>query len=550
MTMIVYMNVENFALIDRAEVFPGPGLNVFTGETGAGKSLIVDAISFVCGGRLGSSLAKDKTKNVSAELILDMSGYKGDSPSLQYADEEMQLLLSRTCLPSGKSVYRINGSAVTQAEIRTVTDSIIDIHGQNEHQTLLTGGAQLRIIDSLSPDNEPLLAGIAKSLRTAKELRDALESQQARREEIRDLAELYEFQMKEIDSAELKEDELEQLEAELQKLKNTDRIMSLVSEAHSCLSRDNGVSELLSLSQRAVSDASGWDPSLAETAAALSEALSVADDCAGELSAYMDTLDLDERRLDYLFERIELIKKLCKKYGGSYESVMATRQKIGDKLSLMSDPESSDAALRAGIAEAESRLGSLCASLSDSRRKCAEGFQKRVMDNLAELGMENTLFEARFTPHSPTPRGAESVDFYISPNKGAEPTPLAKTASGGELSRISLAIMLAARESGVPVLIFDEIDAGIGGVTGENVGKRLRELSKDAQILCVTHLTQIAAKGDAHFCVSKSFSDTATNISVAKLDSSGRVKEISRMFGDTQSAVAIKHAKELLNLED
>lgn len=550
--LIDYLKVENFVLADSVEIYPQKGLNVFTGETGAGKSLIVDAISFVCGERLGTYVNRDKDKKTRVEISFDLSysiEILNKLKSMEIYAEDGQIIIVRELLISGKSIYKINDSVYTASLIKEVTSYILDIHGQHEHQSLLSNTCHLEIIDSLSEKTNVLLNDLSLKYSEIKRLKTQLADITKASSDISGMIDLYMFQEKEISSAKLKAEELEKLEMEYERLRHIEKIKDFCCEAYELLSREEGgVIDYINTAENNISKACVYDQRLEAINNELSDASSIIDDVIRDLQDYISDIDDEPGLLESVYDRLSLIRTIKNKYGGTIESTLKYYDEIKKKIAQFSGDDFNCDILNKKIELLESELSQISIDLSNLRKRDAKIFEADVTANLRELAMGNVTFKVDFSVKNISSNGFDQIDFLISPNLGMPLMPLAKTASGGELSRISLAIKTATRLSSVPILIFDEIDAGISGLTGEVLGKKLLSLSNNCQILCVTHLTQVASKANTHFYVEKAETEHSTTLKVKELNMNERITEITRMLGDTESNIAKTHAKEILRL--
>ena len=558
--MLRDIHIRNFALIDDLSLEFSAGLNILTGETGAGKSIIIDALGFVLGERVNASDAIRTGADraiVDAVFELRASDITVREKLLELGlnddDDDGTLMMSRElAASSGKSQCRVNGRLVPVATLKEVGESLVDVHGQHEHQALLSADRHVDILDDWA--GKP-----ASSLRTELSLAVSLLGKTSRdleqlRAEARERArmiDLYRFQAEEITAADLRSGEEEQLAAERARLANASKLATASAEAYDHLSgadRARGALDLLNAALTSVEHGVAMDENLAPVAEALREAVSFAEDAARDLRRYTDDVEFNPERLEEIDNRLDTFKQLKRKYGESLEEILAYLAEIGEKLSRLENSEAREAELVAEIAKIEVQVSTIAGELTALRRAVSDDFALKITRELADLGMSATRFEVAFNPQPVTSKGAEKIEFLISPNPGEPLKPLARIASGGEMSRVMLSIKsVLAGSVGMPTMIFDEIDVGVGGRTANVLGDKLAALSNNAQIMCITHLPQIAAKAGRHFLIEKSVVGGRTIVAVNPLSPDQRIHEIVRMLGGTTPTEAIvQHARDML----
>lgn len=554
--MLTEIHIRNFALIDDLTIRLHRGFNVLTGETGAGKSIIIDAITTIVGERLSGDLVRTGAEKAVVEAVFDLSGDDGivrRAAELGYEPEDGLIVISRELSAGGKSQVRVNGRISTVAMLRQLTSGLVDVHGQHEHQSLLDVDNHLEILDEWCGRDAQRLKlevhGFWESLSEAERELEALRHDERERERLLDL---YKFQKDEIERANLRVGEEEELLAERSRLANSEKLSELANAAYDALSGggENGAVELLYSALSRIQAMAGIDESLSSLTEDIQNALYAADQVRLALRDYRDSIEFSPERLELIEERLDAIRTLKRKYGETIEEVIQFGRELGDKMETLSQSEERAAALEARITDLRGQLEAAAARLSEVRRSGAIRFAKGVERELHELAMESAKFEVSIAPCAPGTKGADRVEFVISPNPGEPLKPLAKIASGGEMSRVMLALKtVMAGAYRVPTLIFDEIDAGIGGRTAAVLGRKLAGLSRCAQVLCVTHLPQIACFADSHFSVEKVVVDGRTRVIVAEVTGEDRVQEIARMLGEVEdSASAADHARELLEV--
>jgi DNA repair protein RecN (Recombination protein N) len=552
--LLVELHIRDFALIDELTIELDAGFSVLTGETGAGKSIIVDALGTVLGERTGADMIRTGAQKCIVEAVFDVS----DAPLARQiaADfgfdiEENALIVSREISRNGRSQARINGRPATAAALKDVTSHLVDVHGQHEHQSLLQVPIHVDILDNWIGAKALQQRAKAAELHTelAAVIRERDQLRTNERERAR-LVDLYNFQLTEIESARLSEGEEEALSAEQSRLSNAERLYASASELYDSLATSEAaVIDRLSEATGIAGKIADLDPSMEGLSETLNTALASAQDGAATLRDYVDSLDADPGRLEQVNDRLELIKNLKRKYGDEVGDIIKYAAEIADKLNNLTNAEQRSSELSGRIAELEARLTETCGELSRIRTSACREFETRIESELKDLSMEKTRFEVSIRPAEIGPTGGDSVEFLISPNPGEPVKPLVRIASGGEISRIMLALKTVAARSQVPTMIFDEIDSGIGGRTANVLGDKLACLADCCQVMCVTHLPQVAGKARAHFGISKIVQNDRTKVSLTPLCAEERVAELARMLGgDISSDAATQHARELLSV--
>ncbi len=561
--MLKELNIKNFAIIDQLRVEFTPGLNAFTGETGAGKSIVVDALNLALGERANADLIRTGCQEavVEADFELDSRSLKDVSALLAEQGIELQanedLIVRRVLSSSGKNKVYINGSLANLTALAALGAVLADIHGQHEHQSLLAIERQMEMLDSFG-DLDSLreeVAGIyARLMDVRKELAklETGERDRAQREDI------LRFQKNEIDAAMLKPGEDLEL-ANMQKvLANSERLAALCTMVDEALySSDDSVVTMLIKSINGLKDIIEIDKKLTGAIDLCESARAQIEEAARELSSYNSGMEFDSERLEQVGDRLDLIHKLKKKYGNTIEEILEFGARAGVELDRMERSIEEIERLKSEIQAIKFGLTDKVNELTRKRGTAAKDLEKKVEAELAHLGMKKTTFTLKITQepggdtldgHKIDPRGADRVEFLISPNPGEESKPLAKIASGGELSRVMLALKSILVEADrIPTVVFDEVDAGIGGGVAEEVGKKLKRIAAKRQVFCITHLPQIASMADSHYGVSKSVKKDRTSTEVRLLEQKERVDEIARMLGGKIITEAtIKHAEEMM----
>lgn len=552
--MLQTLSIRNFAIIEKLDIEFGAGLNVMTGETGAGKSIVMDALNVILGGRAGVEMVRGGAEKAAVDAVFSVAG----SPEvcalvdeMGFPMEEQTLLLSREINASGKTTARIGGRIATVAQLKEVGDWLVDLHGQHEHQSLLAVPRHLDMLDEWGGKEVfALRAEVAEAFQKVSRLvreRAALETDARERTHLLDL---YQFQTQEIAEAKLQSGEEEELLADASRLANAQRLAEAASAGAAALSGEQGMGalEILAAALRGLEDAAALDSALAPIVETMSSAVYELEEVAHDLVRYQDGIEFNTERLEQIEERLELLRNLKRKYGSTLEEILAYQEATLQKLDALTHSEERGQQMDTEIARAREVLEKKCAKLSARRQKLAKEFSQTVLAELRDLAMEKTRFEAHIETGEPTSKGRDRVEFLLAPNPGEPLKPLARVASGGEISRVMLAIKSAmARQEPLPTMVFDEIDVGVGGRTASVIADKLDALGQSAQILCITHLPQIASRGRVHFYIEKNTSGKRTVTSVLPLSPEARVQELARMLGGTEvTETVLQHAREML----
>ncbi|HCS66820.1 MAG TPA: DNA repair protein RecN [Oribacterium sp.] len=543
--MLYHLHVKDLALIDSADVEFGPGLNILTGETGAGKSILIGSINLALGSKASRDIIRSGQPYGLVELVFgDFSAELVEKlRALDIEPEEGQLIIRRK-ISSTRSEIKINDETVTLSKLRKVTELLMDIHGQHEHQSLLREGFHLKILDDYQQrETGALRAEIAERYRSYGALREKLagfdmDEGQRQRE-----LDFLQFEIEDIEKAGLREGEEEELAEKYRKYQNAQRIYSSVAETREIL---EGVD--FSTAIHAMQNALSYDPELKNISDSLYDLSSISEDTVRALDHYMEDNVYDEEEFETITERLDYIRSILMKYGGTVARVEETLQEKKRRLAELEDYDAARARCQKELAKAESLLRTRCAELSRRRAEGAEKLSARIRQELSEMGFLDIRFELPLTPlREPTANGMDEAHFVVSLNPGEPMRPLSEVASGGELSRIMLSIktVLADRDE-IPTLIFDEIDTGISGRTAEKVSEKLRKIARLHQVLLITHLPQIAAKADQHFCIEKSVSGGHTHTKIHALSEDESVLELARLLAGDHITDAVRaNAREL-----
>ena len=551
--MLSELRIRNFALIDRLSVRLGPGLNVLTGETGAGKSIIVGALSLLLGERASSDVVRAGEERASVEGVFEVEGREDVAALLEERgidpEDGVVVLKREVSAGGGRNRAWVNGSPTTASVLGELGRMLVDLHGQHEHQTLLKRDEQRAILDAYA-GNGALLARVAASYTTAAGLRREIAELEARRREAMQRADFLRFQAEEIERAAPRPGEEEELEDEARRLSHSEELTALSAALYDAVAGadESLVGGLGSLS-RTIDQLVRIDPSQGEIRELYDTAYYALQELGERMERYAQTIEHDPARLEEIRRRQDLVFRLKTKYGATLEEVVEVGRAARAELDLADGAEFEIGALRKRLDAAGAELDRLAVELTATRAAAMERLAGEVSRVLPDLGMAGGVFEVASIPlDAPGPAGAEEVEFRVSLNRGFAPRPLSFVASGGEMSRIMLALKtILARLDAVPTLVFDEVDAGIGGRVALQVGEKMREVAGSHQVFAITHLPQIASRAHLHLLVSKRERDGRTATEVAALEEDERIREIARMLGgDPESAVSLEHARELL----
>lgn len=552
--MLSYLRIRNFGLFKDVELELGPGLTVFTGETGAGKSMLVDAVMACLGQRTPRDLLRTGEERAVIELAASLPNNPDgpEDPLEPFLEGSREVILQKDILPD-RSYLRLNGRLATSSIAQEVGGRLVDIHGQQEHHSLLKPQNYLGILDGLSRSTiEPGRRDFELMYRERQDIHarmaDLGKGGKERQREI----DLLSYQVREIDEAKLRPGEEDELRREFSVLSSQERLMELAERCYSALYDGRGqrgaAYELIDEALECLRKVSSIDSSASAALNSLQETFFALEAALDFLREYRKGLTLDPGRLKAVSDRLDLIQRLKSKYGDSLDAVLDYAKKARERLEELYRSEEILLELKDKLDRIETKMRQAGASLSAERRETASRMSDSVTSSLQQLGMPGATFLAQVeSGDEPFPWGYDRVHFLFTANTGEAPLPVHKVASGGELSRLMLAIKSFLESSDpVPTLIFDEIDAGIGGKAGQAVGESLRRLGRTHQVLCVTHLASIAALADNHYLVSKEEEEGRTHATVRLLNGEERVPEVARMLSGTEDAVSLDHARELL----
>jgi DNA repair protein RecN (Recombination protein N) len=561
--MLKELNIKNLAIIDQLRVEFAPGLNVLTGETGAGKSIVVDALSLVLGERASVDLIRSGFQEAVVEAAFELNSHGAGEVTALLSEQGIEmdpggdLIVRRVLSSSGKNKVYINGSLANLATLAAVGENLADIHGQHEHQSLLSLERQMEMLDTfggLDTLRDEVTAEYRRLFDIRKDLAELQEGERDRAQR----EDLLRYQKNEIEAAQLKPGEGEELENAQKVLANAEKLAILSAMVDEVLYSSDG-SALANLKKaiNGLKDVVEIDSSLAGALDLCESGRAQIEEAAREVASYHNRAESDPQRLEQIGDRLDLIQKLKKKYGNTIEEILDFGAKAAAALERMEQSTEEIEKLKSGIQEIKFGLTDKANQLTKKRMAAAHELEKKVEAELDHLGMKRTTFTLKITqePGGDTfdglklgPRGVDRVEFLISPNAGEEPRSLAKIVSGGELSRIMLALKsILVEGDGIPTLVFDEVDAGIGGAVAEEVGKKLKRVAKKRQVFCITHLPQIASMAGSHYGVTKSVKKERTSTEVRLLNKQERVEEIARMLGGkTITEATVKHAEEMI----
>jgi DNA repair protein RecN (Recombination protein N) len=562
--MLTCLRIRDLAIIDALDIELGPGLNVVTGETGAGKSMLVDALELVLGGKGKGELVRTGAAQAEVEALFDV----GDDAAVRAKLSELavetdgELVIRRVLQPNGRARAYVNGRLATAQQLSELVKGLADISSQHEHHTLSNATTHVGYLDAFA-GLKPMREALAKAYAAARQHWDALQAFEA---QVRDRAQredLLRFQLKEIEEVGPRPGEEAELSEQRDRLKHADALRQLSADAADALyERDGSVSELLSQAGGHVADASALDPTLAELAQQLELIRTQVEDAARELGRYTRGVHADPERLAEIDERMHALSKLKRKYGGSLDAVVARLAACRSELEALSDVEGTCEKLQRDYERAVAEAATLARELSTQRKHAAEKLARAIGAELASLGMGGARITVSVTPLEGrageievdgarlSSSGVDRVEFLIAPNKGEVARPLSKVASGGELSRAMLAIKRVLAGIGpAGMYVFDEVDTGVGGAIAEVIGRKIHDVAQHRQVLCVTHLPQIAAFADTHYKVEKAVIDERTKSSVRRLSRREQEEELARMLGGVKitaktRAVAAEMLKE------
>lgn len=545
--MLEELTIKNIAVIDKLHVDIKKGLSVLTGETGAGKSIIIDSINMILGERANKELIRNGCDKAEVEAVFGLTNEVKELLCNEDIDcDDDTVIISRKITADGKSTARINGCAVTLSTLRDVADLLVNIHGQHDNQALLTPAKHIGFLDSFAKCEKELALYkdlYQKRLELKKKL-ESLNTDDTRREERIDLLS---YQVNEIEMAKLEPGEEEELIKTRDILSRAEEIKEASQMAYGMLyENDEGSAyDLISSALKAIEGITDVSESVSKAYDVISEAMYSIEDSAREVRDFADGVDFDPQALDEAEERLDLISKLKRKYGGTVEAVIEYCKNARAELDTMENSDRYRMELEADLTENTKEIELASQELTQKRKACAEVLSREIETALHELNMEKARFSVAVTPKEYGADGADNVEFLISPNPGEDLKPLSRIASGGELSRVMLAIKsILAKVDGVETLIFDEIDTGVSGSAAQKIAEKLKVIAETSQVICITHLPQLAVAADNHFLIEKDVEGEMASTTLIDLDKDGRINEVARIVGGGD--VGLEYARKML----
>ena len=551
--MLQFLNISNIALIDELQVEFEAGLNLLTGETGSGKSIIVDALGVLIGGRFTSDLLKSGAERGSIEGLFTV----GPNPDLARLLENAgvdaassELIIRRELSATGRNKIFINNQLATHSLLRELREFLVDIHGQGDQQTLFNPHTHLELLDSFAIGNG-LRDEVAEAHRLWTSLQRELDALRRDDSEKFQLVDTLKFQIDELERAQLVMGEDERLEEERRRLANVEKLTALCQSSYGRIYEDDDAAlARIRLSLKDVTELAEYESSFREYLEGLESARAVLEDLSFSLRDFADKLEFSPVRLAEVEDRLAELSRLKRKYGGSIQTALEHLARSEDRLRQIETSDEREQQLSAEVEAARSRYLDRAGKLHRERVRAAKKFERAVENCIAELAMDHARFQVQISDlsNSAGPKGIDQIEFFFSANAGEDLKPLARVASGGEASRLMLVLKTVANATEFPrTIVFDEIDSGIGGRVSEAVGIKLRKLAETNQVLCVTHQPQIARFADSHLAVQKAVVDGRTQVDISKLNRSGRIEELARMLtGAEITDAARRHARELL----
>lgn len=552
--MLKNIHVKSFALIDEVEINLASGLNVLTGETGAGKSIIIDAVNFALGQRVSKDVVRDDAEYALSELVFEINDDKTKERLNQFDIplDDNEVLIQRK-ITNGKSTARINGETVTLSTLKLIAAGLIDIHGQHDNQSLLSKASQQNLLDTILSDELKEL--LIRMKDTYVNLNNKIsEYEQLNTKEAEKEIAFLQYELNEIDSASLHEGEDEALESDYKKMNNSKRIADLVSGAHRITGYDSeGAGSLIGRALSMIRQASSIDDDAKDLELILNDIDGLLNDFNRSIADYEMSLDFSDEDYKNTEDRLNLINSLKNKYGKSIKEILDKRDEFEDELNRLLNADEYKSALLSEITSLKKEAYKLCKEISAIRKKGANKLSGEIADALLDLNFLDSQFEIKVTSDEENMKqsGYDDIEFFISTNPGEALKPLNQVASGGEMSRIMLAIKSVCANDSTATLIFDEIDTGISGRTAQKVSEKMSRIAKEHQVIVVTHLPQIAAMADTHFEISKSVNNGRTITSIETLSEEGKINELARMLGGvTITEKVLENAKDMKKQAD
>ena len=543
--MLLGLDIKNIALIEKLNIEISEGMTVLTGETGAGKSIIIDAVNLILGARGGKTLVRHGEEKATVQGLFTATDEVDAILDENGVDTCDEVVLSRVLSADGKSVCRINGCMVSQNLLREVGACLINIHGQQDNQALLTPSKHIDFLDNYAKiDFSEYLEIYEKRKEILKRIETLSQNEADRMERL----DLLRYQVDELLAANLKIGEKDEILAEKTIIENAEKIVGAVSTAYNALYEENSAYDSISVASQCLSKLSGIDSRIDEISGKITDIQYIIEDAVHELRSILDNVEYDEQVLNDMESRLDLITRLERKYGGSESSAIEYLQNASDELLSLENADETLSELAGELSKIEAKLEAVSDKLTKQRKDSAKKLEKEIETALFELDMPKVKFEIMIIPCDFTAKGGDLVEFMISPNPGEPMKPLVQIASGGELSRVMLAIKSIIND-GIDTMIFDEIDTGVSGSAAQKIANKLSLISKGRQVICVSHQAQLAAKADNHYVIKKQEENGRTITKIRELSEDERINELARIIdGDNITETAINHAKEMLGL--
>ena len=554
--MLKTLSVRNFALIENVDVEFDEGLNILTGETGAGKSILIDALSVILGGRASTQYIRNGCEDLKVEavfLVEPTDKIKSILDELDIEFENEEVIITRKIARNGKNSIIVNGSHITLNSLKRIGNALIDVHGQNENLALLKEGAPRVLVDNSSEEIATILADYQKLYKLWLAQKKALEDKKKSDTENEQRLDMLRWQENEISEAKLVSGEEEELESEFKRLSNSEKIVENIEDSCNLLDNDDEFNIFTALARigKNLDDIQRYDHSFDNARKMIEEAEITLHEVYSEIHSYGEQFEFSPGRLDELQDRLELINRLKRKYGSTIEEILERHKKIKQELSSIENFDEDVEAIQQRILKIESQARKRAETLTMARNKSAKKLSAEIETELRQLGMQKAKFVIAVNHlEELSLNGSDEVDMLFSANAGEDMQPLSKVASGGELSRLALAIKAidAGRDDSAATMVFDEIDTGLGGLTANAVAECIAKVAKYKQVLCITHLAQIACMADVHIFIDKQTTDERTSTAVYRLTDFDRVKEIARMAsGIDATPASIENAKAMIN---
>lgn len=551
--MLIHLTVKNFAIADEIDVDFREGMTVLSGETGAGKSIILDALGLTLGDRADTSMVRHGESKAEISAVFDIGAHPEAMKWLAEhdLDDAQECILRRVITAEGRSRGYINGQPAPLQDLKALGERLIDIHSQHEHQSLMQRDNHRSIVDSFGQLTE-LAQQVTSAYRDWSRKAQQLEQLTSNQDEIAARAQLLGFQVEELDKLALAEGEVEQLEQEQSRLANSEQLLQHTNTAlQVCSDGEENTEAMLAQAIQSLQNLPGDEPALQEALNLLNEAQIQINEAGSTLRHFIDSFDMDPERLEWVEERLSAVYQLARKHRCRPEELSEVHFRLNQEYTQLAGGDQNLEQLEQEVKQLRATYLSLAQKQRQARQQSAEAFTAQVVEQLASMDMSSTKLVVHFEAledNAINQHGLDRLEFLISTNPGQPPKPLQKVASGGELSRISLAIQVViAKSSTIPTLVFDEVDVGIGGGTAQIVGRLLRKLGEKGQVICVTHLPQVAAQGHQHLFISKRLENETVRSSIKQLDDAARTQEIARMLGGVEiTDQSLAHAREML----